>query len=1608
MVMPQQKVPINDEVEQLVADLQTQGVKVWVSNGQLHTRAAAGAITPALRAQIQQRKAELIALLSRVENHSPQHSIPAGVRPATLPLSFAQQRLWFMDSLGSSTAYNIPFSIQWRGAMNLAALNRAVSEIVRRHESLRTVFGVVTEEAQTAGKAEKQSEIGTVRQLICPAAPVVIPVVDLAALAPDAQQQRVRQLAEAEAIRPFDLQRDLMVRAQVVRLWEEQYQLLFTLHHIAADGWSLGVLIKEMATLYQAFCQAQPSPLPELTIQYADFALWQRDYLQDERLERQLSWWQAQLASAPPLLQLPIDHPRPAQPSYRGSAVEGVIDGSLSEGLRQLSQRQGCTLYMTLLAAFQLLLYRYTGQEEIVVGSPIANRNRAELEPMIGFFANTLALRSSMAGNPTFLELLAQVQERVQAAYDHQELPFERLVESLQTERNLAYNPLVQVIFALQNMPMGDLTLPGLQLSPLTFEVQNTRFDLELHIRETADQLHFFCVYSCDLFAAGTIERLVTHYQQLLRSIVANPHQPIVTLPLLTQAEWQQLLVDWNDTTTVYPKDKCIHHLFEEQAARTPDAVAVIMAGDKKTGACPERAEGRQEEGESPSSLPPLSPSSCLTYRELDERANQLAHHLQSLGVTTETLVGICVERSVEMVVGLLAILKAGGAYVPLDPSYPKERLAFMVQETAIPVLLTQSHVVAHLPPTTAQIVCVDQDAAHVAEENRQTHLDAGCRSANLAYVMYTSGSTGQPKGTCVLHRNVVRLVKETNFMHLGSDEVFLPLASLSFDATTLELWGPLLNGGQIVLLPPGQPTLGEIAAAIARYQITSLWLTAGLFHLMVDEQLQALRPLRQLLAGGDVLSPAHVQRVRQAIPTCRLINGYGPTENTTFTCCYTVPAGWTGETSVPIGRPIANTQVYLLDQQLQPVPIGVAGELYAGGDGVAQGYYQRPELTAEKFIANPFRGPTGRGQLYKTGDLCRWRADGNPSTGSGHCIEFLGRIDQQVKIRGFRIELGEIESVLSQQSDVQEAVVVAREDTPGNKQLVAYLVAAQADAASQVEHLTTWQSLYEESYSQPVTQAELDLNLTGWNSSYTGQPIPAAEMVEWVENTVAEIRALRPQRVLEIGCGTGLLLARLAPDCETYYGVDYSQQALAHVARLRAADARLAHVQLQQRMADDFHGLPEGGFDCIVLNSIVQYFPTVDYLLRVLAGAVRLLQPGGVIYVGDVRNYTLLEAYHASVQLYQAEESLSLSALQARIQQRLQDEEELLIDPAFFHALPAYLPQLTAVQVQVKRGWAHNELTRFRYQVVLRTDGKANGVPPTTTPVYSAVDWQSGNDTVETLRQHLQGAAASNGLLVRNLPDARLQPEAYTLRALAESGLPTVADLRQQLAQLAPALEPEALWHLGEQLGYRVVIGNAAQPGQVDALFLPPHVTAALNAAGSAAGHKPWAHYTNNPLLGKFNRTLIPQIRSFLQRQLPDYMIPAAFVLLERLPLTPNGKVDRKVLPAPSQLQRRVEAAFAAPRTATERTLATIWSSLLGIEGVGLHDNFFELGGHSLLATQVISRIRQSFAIDLPLRALFESASIMSLAQRIEESKLAEALQLSMEMTEEREEFAL
>jgi len=711
----------------------------------------------------------------------------------------------------------------------------------------------------------------------------------------------------------------------------------------------------------------------------------------------QIAYWKQQLANLP-TLQLPTDRSRSPMQTFRAARQCLAVPQTLSEDLAKLSQKEGVTLYMTLLAAFKTLLYRYTGQTDIVVGTVTAGRNQPEIQQLIGCFVNTLVLRTDLKDNPTFRQLLERVRQVTLGAFAYQDLPFEKLVEALQPERNLGQDPLFQVAFVLQPPMSGVDSM--LNRSQLNIDTETAKLDLALELQERPEGLVGRFEYSTDLFDADTIKRMLGHFQTLLEGIVANPEQKISELPLLTQFERQQLAA-WNNTQTDYPKDACIHELFEEQVELTPDAIALVF-------------EEQQ-----------------LTYKELNQRANQLAHHLRNVGVGAEVLVGICLERSLEMVVGILGILKAGGAYVPLDPAYPQERLAFMLEDAQVPVILTQRQLVESLPKHQARIVCLDTDW-EVMERQSEENLSPQVTPDNLAYVMYTSGSTGIPKGVSVIHQGVVRLVKDTNYVNLSAEEVFLQLAPISFDASTLEIWGSLLNGARLVIMPPHTPSLQELGEAIRGYQITTLWLTAGLFHIMVDEQLEDLKQVRQLLAGGDVLSVPHVQKVRQELKGCQLINGYGPTENTTFTCCYRITEVNLIENSIPIGRSISNTQVYLVDTHLQLVPIGIPGELYIGGAGLARGYLNRPELTAERFILNPFSDePSSR--LYKTGDLARYLSDGN--------IEFLGRIDQQVKIRGFRIELGEIEAVLSQHPDVRESVVMKREDASGNQRLVAYIV---------------------------------------------------------------------------------------------------------------------------------------------------------------------------------------------------------------------------------------------------------------------------------------------------------------------------------------------------------------------------------------------------------------------------------------------------------------------------------------------------------------------------------------------------------------------------------------
>ncbi|MBW4573676.1 MAG: amino acid adenylation domain-containing protein [Aphanothece sp. CMT-3BRIN-NPC111] len=917
-------------------------------------------------------------------------------------LSLAQERLWFIEQLeGASAINNISRVLKLEGELDVTALEQAVQNIINRHETLRTTFHSIN---------------GKPVQVIQEPPKFQLPLIDLSLLPLCRQSEEVQRQLQLEAQLPFNLASDLMLLMTLFRLSEREHVLLFVMHHIVGDGWSLGIFSRELSQLYAAFLRGASSPLLALPIQFVDFAIWQRQLLQREALQPQLSYWKQQLSGSLPVLNIPTDRPRPPIQTHRGAQYPLILSQPLTIKLKQLSQQSATTLFMTLLAAFKVLLYRYTNQEDIIIGSPIAGRNQPEVEGLIGFFINNLVLRTNLSGNPSFTELLGRVRQTALDAYSHQDVPYAKLVEEIGLARDLSQSPLFQVMFGFQNTPNAVLELPGLALSgyphgvtkselllssyKLAFDDSQAKFDLSVLLKEEDGMVEGTIEYNTDLFEQNTIARLVGHFQTLVEGIVTDPDQPISNLPWLTPVE-QKLLVEWNQTQTEYFQHKCIHQLFEEQVERTPDAVAVIF-------------ENQQ-----------------LTYQQLNKKANQLAHYLHNLGIKPEALVGIYVERSLEMVVGLLGILKAGGAYVPLDPAYPKERLQFMLSDTQIKILVTQERFLNQIPEPSINLVCLDTDQAIIAQFSEQ-NLATKVMAENLAYVMYTSGSTGTSKGVSVVHRGVVRLVKNTNYARLSAAEVFLQLAPISFDASTWEIWGCLLNGAKLVVMPPSQPSLAELGAAIKQYQVTTLWLTAGLFHLMVDERLEDLKPLRQLLAGGDVLSVAHVQKFRQNLPGCQLINGYGPTENTTFTCCYLINADSQLKNSVSIGRPISNSEVYILDCHLQPVAIGIPGELYIGGSGLARGYFNRPDLTKEKFIPNPFSDePNSR--LYKSGDLVRYLPDGN--------IEFLGRLNNQVKIRGFRIELGEIEATLRQHPDVREAVVVAREDIPGDKRLVAYIV---------------------------------------------------------------------------------------------------------------------------------------------------------------------------------------------------------------------------------------------------------------------------------------------------------------------------------------------------------------------------------------------------------------------------------------------------------------------------------------------------------------------------------------------------------------------------------------
>jgi amino acid adenylation domain-containing protein len=892
-------------------------------------------------------------------------------------MSFAQQRLWFLDQLEpGKSVYNIPEAIRLKGLLNVEALEQAINEIVQRHESLRTTFALVD---------------GHPVQIVAPSLHVRPAIWDFRRLPESERERQAARSASEQAGRPFDLQSGPLLRVTLFQLNNDEHVLLLVMHHIVSEGgWSMSIFLQEMGILYNAYSSGRTAFLPELAIQYGDYSVWQRGSLQGEVLEPHLAYWKVQLEGAPAVVDWPADRQRPAVQTHEGSRTEILLPKDLTDAINALSRREGSTLFTTLLAAFQTLLYRCTSQEDLVVGVPVARRTQ-QTQDLIGLFLNTIPLRSRLSGDISFRQFMKQVRRVVFDGLAHQDLPFEVLVDALHPDRSLAFTPVVQVMFSFQNAPRHELELTGLTVTPFDIEIRSSMFDLTLFAWEKRDGLRTVFEYSTDLFEPGTIKRMLSHFQVLLEDIVKNPDEQLSELSLLTDAEREQLLIEWNQTEVAYPKDRCLHQLIEDQAAKAPDQVALVFDQQR------------------------------MSYGELNRRANQLAHHLQGLGVGPDSLVGLYVERSLEMIVGLLGILKAGGAYVPMDPAYPKECIRYILEDSKAPIVLTQKSLVSELPDFSGQPVCLDSGWAQIATRAEENPVSKA-KPENLAYVLFTSGSTGRPKGVALEHRCAVSFIQWANQVFTSKQlEGVLFSTSVCFDLSVFELFVTLSAGGKVIIAPnilhlPTLPAKSEITLINTVPSAISELLRVG----DIPDSVKTVN------LAGEALSDSLAAQIYASTKVDRLYNLYGPTETTTYSTYTLVARGC----PVTIGKPIANTQAYILDANRKPVPIGVPGELYLAGAGVARGYYGRPDLTGERFVADPFSSRPGA-CMYRTGDICTWLPDGD--------IRYVGRADHQVKLRGFRIELEEIETALSRHEAVRQCVVVAREDTPGDKRLVAY-----------------------------------------------------------------------------------------------------------------------------------------------------------------------------------------------------------------------------------------------------------------------------------------------------------------------------------------------------------------------------------------------------------------------------------------------------------------------------------------------------------------------------------------------------------------------------------------
>jgi len=1423
------------------------------------------------------------------------HKLENRERPA---LSFAQERIWFLDQYEeSNTIYQMPGLLSLKGKLNVDALGKALVSIVERHEILRTNFAVHNDVAYQKIQDSSGFSFETF----------------------ETSKEKMYETVHASLDTSFDLSKDSLFRVSLYKISEKENYLFINMHHIISDGWSLAVLVNEFVAIYSAYLKDEANPLPELDIQYADFSAWQNEQLVAESLDEKMAYWKEELDGLTTLA-LPTSYPRASVQSTKGKRKAFEINESITAGLQTLSKENDTTLNMTLLSAFSVLLHRYAGQDDIAIGTPIAARNHVQIENLIGFFVNTLVLRHDYSTKPNFTELLAQVKDNSIHAFEHQEMPFEKLVDTLNVNRDSAYSPLVQVLFVFQNNEKAVFDLPELSISIEELDNGTAKFDLAMVVHEEDAHLSVSIEYASDLFSEAYISSLTQNFLVLLSNITKDAQAKVSSFNLLTQEETTQQLVTLNETAFAYDKTQTVHGLFESKAQEFPQSKALVFE------------------------------ETVLTYQELNEKSNQLASYLREQGIEKDDLVAICLERSAEMIVSLLAVLKAGGAYLPVDPSYPNERISYMLEDSKSKILITQDSFENNYELEDTKVLILDSLNLSVYDKANLNNITT---RHDMAYVIYTSGSTGRPKGVMVEHGGVVNLSHDQgSSFNLSQDDRVLQFASFGFDAASWEIVMALLQGACLYLCKQSLVSdASALEAFIINEKISIATIPPVMLNLLNSEK---MNELKTLVSAGEACSFNLVQNFAK---NRRFFNAYGPTESSVCASMYLCS---TEDTKMPpIGKAIKNTQLYILDTNNGLVPKGVPGELHIAGDGLARGYLHRPDLSVEKFIDNPFTANT---KLYKTGDIVRYLEDGN--------IEYLGRIDDQVKIRGFRIELSEIESLVNEIAGVSNSVALVSKSEHPTIQL---FCEKNVDEENDVVVDNVWEDMFEEKYEGETEDQSFDV--FGWKSSYTQDDIPEEQMQRWVHSTVDIILGTGGKNVFEIGCGSGLLLHKLYPELEHYFGIDISSNTIAKLdASLKKQG--VDNVQVACATADSFVVPTDVKVDTVVINSVIQYFPNSSYLDNVIENSIKALtEDTGSIVIGDVLNLRLQEEFYYSIIKFNETTEFSLQALIEMIDTKKLGEEELFVDPSYFVSLKTKLSSIKDIKISLKKDLDHNEMNNFRFDVILDID-KVN----TSVVEMQPCEVFEANASLDVMMENIQNSTSEVVKIISVLNKRTAADK--NIKELKEANLDIntdafyVADLYAKLSSLS----------------FDFVISPAVDNRFVDIIVNKTQMN--INYLDYASYSDEKFTLTNNPSLA--SSYLINNIKKRIAAYLPEYMMPSRIKIMEGIPLTPNAKVDKKALLAIGS-ESHSSTEYVAPQNETQETLAAIFSNILNLDKVGIHDNFFELGGNSILTVQLVSLVKEE-GLYMEVKDIFQAQTIADLDVHISSERVEVKIDLDEE----------